>query len=61
MFFADDVVLIDKSRIWIDHKLELWIRILELKDFRFSMTKIGYMRCKFSADDSNDEDVRLDG
>jgi hypothetical protein len=24
MLFADDVVLVDKSRMEVDHKLELW-------------------------------------
>jgi hypothetical protein len=61
MLFADDVVLIDESMIRINQKLELWRQTLESKDFRLSMTKIEYMRCQFSDDNSDDKNVRLDG
>jgi Reverse transcriptase (RNA-dependent DNA polymerase) len=50
MLFADDVVLIDKSRIGVNQKLELWRQILESKGFRLSMTKTEYMRCHFSGE-----------
>ena len=46
MLFADDVVLIDESRIGVDRKLELWRRTLESKGFRLSRTKIEYMKCE---------------
>jgi hypothetical protein len=59
MLFADDVVLIDDSKIGVDKKLELWRQTLELKCFRLR-TKIKYMRCQFSGNNSNDEDVSLD-
>jgi Reverse transcriptase (RNA-dependent DNA polymerase) len=36
---ADDVVLIDESRIGVNQKLELWRQTLELKGFRLSRTK----------------------
>jgi hypothetical protein len=42
--FLDDVVLVDKSRMWVDQKLELWRWTLEVKGF-----KIRYMKCDFSA------------
>jgi Reverse transcriptase (RNA-dependent DNA polymerase) len=45
MLFADDVVLIDESRIGINQKLELWRQTLESKGFRLSWTKTEYMRC----------------
>jgi Reverse transcriptase (RNA-dependent DNA polymerase) len=61
MLFADDVVLIDESRIEINQKLELWRQTLESKDFRLSMTKTEYMRCQFSGENSDDRDVSLDG
>jgi hypothetical protein len=61
MFFADDVVLIDESRIRVDQKLELWRQTLESKGFRLSRTKIEYMRCLFSGKNSDNEDVSLDG
>ena len=47
MLFADDVVLIDESRIGVDRKLELWRQTLESKGFRLSRTKTEYMRCEF--------------
>ena len=39
MLFADDVVLVDKSRAGVNRKLELWRRTLESKGFRLSRTK----------------------
>ncbi|KAG2648673.1 hypothetical protein PVAP13_1NG059050 [Panicum virgatum] len=47
--FADDVVLVDESRTWVNRKLELWRRTLESKGFRLSRTKTEYMMCDFSA------------
>jgi Reverse transcriptase (RNA-dependent DNA polymerase) len=61
MLFADDVVLIDESRIRVNHKLELWRQTLESKDFRLSRTKTEYIRCQFSGENSDDGDVSLDG
>jgi hypothetical protein len=61
MCFADDVVLIDESRIGVDQKLELWRRTLESKGFRLSKTKTEYMRYQSSGDSSDGGDVRLDG
>jgi hypothetical protein len=48
MLFADDVVLIDESRIEVNQKLELWRQTLESKGFRLSRTKTEYMMCQFS-------------
>jgi hypothetical protein len=59
VFFADDVVLIDESRIGVDQKLESWRQTLESKDFRLNMTKTEYMRCQFSGENSDDGDVSL--
>jgi Reverse transcriptase (RNA-dependent DNA polymerase) len=61
MFFADDVVLIDESKIEENKKLELWRQTLESKYFRLSRTKTEYMRCQFSGENSDDRDVSLDG
>jgi hypothetical protein len=55
------VVLIDESWIKIDQKLESWRQILESKGFKLSMTKIKYIRCQFSCDNSDDRYVSLDG
>jgi Reverse transcriptase (RNA-dependent DNA polymerase) len=52
MLFADDVVLIDESRIGVNQKLELWRQTLESKSFRLSRTKTEYMRCQFSGKNS---------
>jgi hypothetical protein len=61
MLFADDVILVDESRSGVDQKLELWRRTLEAKGFRFSMSKMKYMKCDFSATTQEQGDVRLDG
>jgi hypothetical protein len=60
MLFADDVVLIDESRIGVDQKLELWRHTLKLKGFRLNRTKTKYIKCQFSRENSNDGDVSLD-
>jgi Reverse transcriptase (RNA-dependent DNA polymerase) len=61
MLFADDVVLIDESRIGVNQKLELWRQTLESKGFRLSRTKTEYIRCQFSGENLDDGDVSLDG
>jgi Reverse transcriptase (RNA-dependent DNA polymerase) len=61
LLFADDVVLIDESRIRVDKKIRVMETNLESKDFRLSMTKTEYMCCQFSGENSDDEDVSLDG
>ena len=61
MLFADDVMLIDESKIGVDRKLELWRTTLESKGFRLSRTKTEYMKCKFSDINLADGDVILDG
>jgi hypothetical protein len=61
MLFADDVVLVDDNRAWVNRKLELWRHTLELKGFRLSRTKTEYMRCDFSATRHDEGDVSLDG
>jgi hypothetical protein len=59
MLFTDNVVLVDKSMIGVDHKLELWRRTLEAKYFRLSRSKTEYMKCNFSATTQEKRDVRL--
>ena len=61
VFFADDVVLVDKSRARVNRKLELWRRTLESKGFRLSRIKTEYMMCDSSASRHEDGDVSLDG
>jgi hypothetical protein len=48
MLFADDVMLVDETRVGVHRKLELWRQTLESEGFRFSRTKTEYMRCDFS-------------
>jgi hypothetical protein len=48
MLFADDVVLVDETRVGINRKLELWKDALESKGFRISRTKTEYRMCDFS-------------
>jgi hypothetical protein len=55
------MVLIDKGMIGVDQKLELWRQTLESKSFRLSKTKIEYMRCQFSGDNSDNGNVSSDG
>jgi hypothetical protein len=61
MFFADDVVLVDESRMGVDQKLKVWRRTLEAKGFRLSRSKTEYMKCGFSATMQEEGDVRLNG
>ena len=56
MIFADDVVLVDESRVGVNRKLELWRRT-----FKLSRTKTEYMMCDFSASRHEGGDVSLDG
>lgn len=50
VFFADDVVLVDKSKVGINRKLELWWEALESKGFRQldSVELKLNMRCDFT-------------
>src|SRR6185312_6921662 len=61
MLFADDVVLVDESRTWVNSKLGLWRRTLESKGFSLSRTKTEHMMCDFSATMHEGGDVSLDG
>ena len=61
MLFADDVVLVDKSRTWVNQKLELWWETLESKGFRLSRTKTEYMRYDFGTTTREEEDISLEG
>ena len=61
MLFANDVVLVDESRVGVNRKLELWRHTLESKGFRFSRTKTEYVMCDFSATRQEEGHVSLDG
>ncbi|XP_070036582.1 uncharacterized protein [Nicotiana tomentosiformis] len=60
MLFAEEIVLIDKTRGGINERLEVWRQALESKCFKLSKTKTEYMECKFSAESREaGMDVRL--
>jgi hypothetical protein len=61
MLFADNVVLVDKSRVGVNRKLELWRQTLESKGFRVNRIKIEYMRCDFGTTAQEEGDVSLEG
>ncbi|KAL6531786.1 hypothetical protein OROMI_028149 [Orobanche minor] len=43
MMFADDIVLIDETKVGVQPKLELWRDTLEARGFRLSRSKTEYM------------------
>ena len=55
MLFADDIILVDKTRESVSAKLELWKLTLESRGFRLSRSKSEYKRCRFSDSYRNDE------
>ncbi|PKA47146.1 ubiquitin-protein ligase E3 C [Apostasia shenzhenica] len=48
MLFADDIVLIEKTKKGAKAKLELWRNALESKGFHLSRSKTEYIECTFS-------------
>lgn len=50
ILFANDIVLIDGTRVGINYKLKLWKEALEYKGFKFSKTKAEYMMFSISAE-----------
>ena len=62
MLFADYIILVDETRVWVNVKLELWRQTLESRDFRLSRTKKKYMEGKFNKHRIRDYNiVTLDG
>ena len=47
MLFVSNIVLINKTKEWINTKLELWRQTLKAQEFRFSRSKTEYMKYKF--------------
>ena len=54
MLFANDIVLIDNTREWVNAKLETWRQALEIKSFRISKNKTEYMEYHFNNNKIND-------
>ncbi|KAL6546097.1 hypothetical protein OROGR_009971 [Orobanche gracilis] len=57
MMFADDIVLIDETKVGVQQKLELWRDTLEARGFRLSRSKTEYMECRFS--DNSDREAEM--
>ncbi|KAL6553120.1 hypothetical protein OROGR_006962 [Orobanche gracilis] len=57
MMFADDIVLIDETKVGVQQKLELWRDTLEARGFRLSRSKTEYMECRFS--DKSDREAGM--
>ena len=61
MLFADDIVLVDETRVGVNAKLELCRQTLKSRGFILSRVKTEYMECKFSKQRIRDYSiVRLD-
>jgi len=61
MLFADDIILIDETRVVVNTKLERWRDTLEAKGFRLSRSKTEYLHCHFSASEGVANEVAIDG
>ena len=48
MLLAHDIVLMDETKIGVNHKLELWRSALESKYIRLSRTKTENVKCSFN-------------
>ncbi|KAI0497081.1 hypothetical protein KFK09_023409 [Dendrobium nobile] len=59
MLFADDILLVDKTREGVEGKLELRRSTLESKGFRLSRSKTEYMECNFSSNRPSEGIVTL--
>ncbi|KAI0499955.1 hypothetical protein KFK09_018163 [Dendrobium nobile] len=59
MLFADDILLVDKTREGVESKLELWRSTLETKGFRLSRSKTEYMEYNFSSNRPSEGIVTL--
>jgi hypothetical protein len=61
MFFTDDIVLVCKSWVGVNRKLELCRETLESKGCRLSRAKIEYMRYNFGTTTHEEGYVSLAG
>nr|XP_016460957.1 PREDICTED: uncharacterized protein LOC107784344 [Nicotiana tabacum] len=58
MLFADDIVLINKTRCGVNTRLEVWRQTLETKGFKLSRSKTKYLKCKCS-DGTHEAEVEV--
>ncbi|CAH9087480.1 unnamed protein product [Cuscuta europaea] len=62
MMFDDDIMLMDETQFGVKARLEVWRQTLEIKGFKLSRSKIGYMEYKFGGGrSSSDTEITLDG
>ena len=60
MLFADDIVIVDETRAWVNAKFKLWRQTLESRGL--SRTKTEYIECKFNKEGIRDYSIMtLDG
>ncbi|KAI0504056.1 hypothetical protein KFK09_015003 [Dendrobium nobile] len=59
MLFANNILLIDKTKEGVKGKLELWRSTLESKGFRLSGSKTEYRVCNFNSNRSSEGFVTL--
>ncbi|XP_019230972.1 PREDICTED: uncharacterized protein LOC109211848 [Nicotiana attenuata] len=50
MLFADGIILINKTRVGVNERLEVWRQSLESKGFKLIRTKTEYLEYKFSVE-----------
>lgn len=48
MLYADCIILIDKARIGVSAKLEVWRQTLEFKGVQIEQDQTRYLVCNFS-------------
>ena len=61
MPFADDIVLVAKTKVEVNAKLELWREALKSKGLNISRNKTEYMECNFSKNQGmNEREVRIE-
>ena len=60
MLFADDIVLVDKTREGVNGKLERWRHTLESRGFVVSRSKTEYLHCCFSGREDVGGKVTID-
>ncbi|KAK4317682.1 hypothetical protein Pmani_011243 [Petrolisthes manimaculis] len=57
MLFADDIVLVCKTKAELKRELSRWRRALEDRGFKISRTKTEYLQFN---DNEDDEEMRMD-
>ena len=55
MLFADEIVLVDETKVEVNAKLELWREALESKWLKISRNKTEYMKYNFSKNQDMNE------